>query len=94
MIATVNATATASEIVAANANRKLLILQNLSDTDIFIKLDESPTEVTVSNGLKLTANGNPFIIITSKAGQQLASVRAIHAGTGNKSVRVQEDSWI
>lgn len=94
MITTVNVAATAGEAVAANWKRKLLILQNLSDTDIYIKLDSSTDEVTVANGIKLAASSNPFVITTNGTGEQHAAVRAIHAGSGNKVLRVQEDYWV
>ena len=93
MITSVNVAATAGEAVAANWKRKILVLQNLSDTDIYIKLDSSTTEVTTANGIKLVTAGAPFVITTTKAGEQFAAVRAIHAGTGNKALRVTEDYW-
>lgn len=93
MITTVNVAATAGEAVAANWKRKILVLQNLSDTDIYIKLDSSSDEVTTSNGIKLTSGGSPFVITTTKAGEQFSAVRAIHAGVGNKALRVTEDYW-
>ncbi len=93
MISTVNCTASATELVAANAKRKLLILQNVSDTDMYLKLDASATEVTAANGLKL-AVGDPPLVITCRQGDFVNAVRGIHAGSGNKDLRVQEEYFV
>ncbi len=93
MISSVNVTTAATELVAASHNRTLLILQNVSDTDMYLKLDSSATEVTVANGLKLAA-GDPPLIITCKPGQFTNAVRGIHGGAGNKDLRVQQETFI
>lgn len=90
MITTASVTTSATQIVAPNAFRRLLVIQNTSDTDVFIKMDSSATEVTTAIGIKLTAGGEP-LIITCDRGEFINSIRAIHGGTGSKTVRIQED---
>jgi len=90
MITAVNCTATASELVAANARRILLIIQNVSDTNVYLKIDSSSDEVTTSNGLLLAA-GDPPLVITCLPGQFVNAIRGIHGGSGNKSIRIQEE---
>lgn len=88
MISAVNVTNAASEVVPANANRQALIIQNVSDADVFLKLDGSATEVTPANGLKLAAGG--LLTLTTDRARFINPVRAIHAGAGNKELRVQD----
>lgn len=90
MIAAVQCTATASELVAAKHGRRLLIIQNVSDTDLYLKMDSSATEVTAANGLKLAAGAAP-LIVTCNPGEFTNAVRGIHAGSGNKEIRVTEE---
>jgi hypothetical protein len=87
MIAAVNVTTTAAEVLQAKAGRKMLILQNTSDADIYVKLDSSATEVTTANGLKLPPNSGPFMVM----GSYHNAVRAIHGSSGNKVLRIQEE---
>ncbi len=89
-IAATNVTTSATEIVAANARRSLLIIQNVSDTDLFLKLDSSETEVTTANGLKMQVGDSP-LIITCSWGEYGNAIRAIHGGSGNKVVRITEE---
>lgn len=93
MITSVSCTTSASELVAANASRKLLIIQNVSDTDVYLKLDASATEVTTSNGLRLAAGDPPFVI-TCERGEFVNAVRGIHGGSGSKDLRIQEEYYV
>lgn len=90
MITTVNVTTSAAQIVAASHSRKLLVIQNVSDTDVYLKFDSSATEVTTANGFKLAA-GDPPLIVTCEPGEFPYAVRAIHGGSGNKDCRIQEE---
>ena len=92
-LAAVNCTTSASQLVAANSLRKLLIIQNLSDTDVYLKMDDSATEVTVANGLRLAA-GDPPLVITCRKSEHTFPVRGIHGGSGNKDLRIQEVSYV
>lgn len=89
-ISAVNVTTSATEVVAAKHNRRLLILQNQSDTDMRLKLDSSATEVTTANGLLLRA-GDPPLVITCNFGEFANAIRAIHGGSGNKVLHVSEE---
>lgn len=90
MIASVNVTTTAAEVVAPFYARRLLVIQNVSDTTVYLKFDSSSDEVTTANGVKLLAGGEPFIL-TCEPGEFVNAVRAIHGGTGNKEIRIQQD---
>jgi hypothetical protein len=89
-ISAVNVTTAAAEIVAPKYSRKLLIIQNVSDADVFLKLDSSATEVTTGNGLKLAVGSAP-VVIASNPGEFTNAIRAIHGSSGNKEVRVTEE---
>ena len=89
-ISAVNVTTSATEVVAAKYNRRLLILQNQSDTDMRIKLDSSATEVTTANGLLLPTGGSP-LVMTCNPGEFTNAVRAIHGGSGSKVLHVTEE---
>lgn len=91
MISAVNCTTAATELIAAKWNRRMLIIQNVSDTDLYLKFDSSATEVTVANGMKLAAGSSPFII-TCNPGEFANAVRGIHGGSGNKEIRVTEEA--
>jgi len=69
----------------------MLIIQNVSDTDLYLKLDSSATEVTTSNGLRLAAGDPPFVV-TCNPGRFTNAIRGIHGGTGNKEIRVTEEA--
>ena len=45
-LSAVNVTTSATTIAAANYGRRLLMIQNVSDTDIYLKLDSSATALT------------------------------------------------
>lgn len=78
---TVNATTASTIISAANADRKLLLLVNLSDTDIWISIGSA---AVVGACLELLANGGQLQI--GAPGNSTQAVYAIHAGTGNKAL--------
>lgn len=90
-LSAVNVTTSATTIAAANYGRRLLMIQNVSDTDIYLKLDSSATALTTSNGIKLPAGGTP-LVITCKPGEFTNLVQGIHGGSGNKEVRVTEEN--
>lgn len=90
MLASASVTTTAAQVVAPRYDRRFLFLQNVSDTDMFLKLDSSGTALTTGNGLRLVAGGAPFVI-TCMPGEFIHGVSAIHGGTGSKDLRIQED---
>lgn len=88
-ISAVNVTTASTQIVAPLYKRKMLMIQNVSDTDIYLKLDDSATALTIANGIKLASNSSPMVI-TSQVGEFTHAVNAIHGGVGSKEVRLQE----
>lgn len=84
---------TSATLVQGSQDRKWAILQNLSDTDIFVSLDGS-SDVTGSAGakpgLKLSANGG-----TAAGGEGEYNINfsgpiyAVHEGAGNKVLTLQ-----
>ena len=88
-IAAVQVTTSAAQIVAAKYNRKLLIIQNVSDVEITLKLDSSSDVLTTSNGWKLAVGAS--FLTTCNPGEFTNAIQAIHAGSGNKEVRVTEE---
>lgn len=88
MIAAVQVITAATEIVPANLYRLGLIIQNVSDADVFLKFDGSPTEVTADNGFRLGAGQT--LTLTNDKRTWWSAVRAIHGASGNKELRVQE----
>lgn len=91
-LSAVNCTTSASQLVAANSLRQLLVIQNVSDTDVFLKFDESATEVTTANGILLSSAGGKFTL-SSGRNEHVYAVRGIHGGSGNKELRIQEISF-
>lgn len=88
MITAFNATTSAAIAVPANIKRVALIFQNVSDTDIFVKFDNSTTVLTTANGFKLEPAGT--LSFATKDTQCFDPVYVIHGGAGNKEIRVQE----
>lgn len=86
-ITAVNATTSETTIIANSYKRSLTIIQNVSDTDIYLKLDDSATALTTANGY-LLPTGNSSLVITSQWGEFSQDVKAIHGGAGNKELRI------
>jgi len=91
-MSSVSVTTTSANIIPATS-RKFLILQNISDEDIYININGP---VTVADGaeagLRIKADGGsmsfPDLISSSRAND--FSVHAIHGGVGSKSLRIIE----
>jgi len=83
-----NVTTTAQQVAAAG-NRDFVHLQNVSDTDIYVKYDGSAAALTTTNGLKIIPGG--YLILNNDGSRNVftQAVWAIHGGTGNKEVRIQ-----
>lgn len=78
----VNATTSSAIVVAADADRRLLLLQNVSDTDIWVNIAAA---AVVGACLLIKAAGGTLTLDRDGAAQQ---VRAIHAGSGNKALAI------
>ena len=84
--ATVNVTTASAEIVAAKAGRHYLAITNLTSESIFLAVGNA---AVANSGLPILSAGASFEMIK---GQNLSveAVYAIHAGSGNKAVAIQE----
>lgn len=88
MIAAINVTTASTEVLAANVKRVGVLLQNTSDTTIYIKMDGSDTDVTTANGFALLPNES--LSFSTQVHQVFGPITAIHGSSGNKVLRVQE----
>jgi hypothetical protein len=88
------AVGTSPTLVRPTETRRLLIIQNLSDTDVFIALEGSAgvtTDTGANPGLRLNANGGVFVggEESHLPGGAEQAIYAIHGGTGTKNISVQ-----
>lgn len=88
MISAINVTTTAAIAIPANVKRVGVLIQNVSDTTIYLKMDESTTALTTANGLALLPS--EYLSFATKDHQSFAPIYVIHGGSGNKEIRVQE----
>lgn len=85
-----NITTSSSTAIDSNSRRKILILQNNSDTDIYFRFGE----VTVTTGgdanagIKLEASGGSLTLSPGGRGADYLTfpVSAIHGGSGDKTL--------
>jgi hypothetical protein len=75
-------TTTASAAVPGRQGRNGLVLQNLSDTDLYVA---PASDVSAANGYKLTANGGSLNL--TGGGGLVGAFYAIHGGAGSKDLR-------
>ncbi len=80
---TVNVAATGTLILAENKRRFFAVIQNVSDTNIWITFG---SQGAVGDGLLIPANGFSYEIDRLNLWQ--GEVYAIHAGVGNKAVNL------
>ena len=85
----VNVTTTSGEILAANPARHSAILTNDSDTIIYIALGQT---ALLNASPRVNAAGGVYTITPGGVNSKEA-VNAIHGGTGNKRLTVQEFIW-
>lgn len=71
-------------------NRMAVVLQNDSDADVFLKFDTSTETLTVANGFRLGAGAHVILESTPTLSLANNAIQAIHAGSGNKVLRMQE----
>lgn len=84
----VNVTAVSAVVLAANAGRKFLLLQNVSDTDIWLNIGAA---AVVDGGMaKLVARRGSLVMSRKLGNLNTGAVHAIHAGVGNKALLVSE----
>lgn len=75
---------TSTVAVAAKSNRTLLILENISDTNIDCKIGAA---AVANEGIRLYANGGTLFL---DAKYPTGAVNCIHAGSGTKTLTVTE----
>lgn len=83
-----NVTTTAQKVASAG-NRDFIHVQNVSDSDVYVKYDGDSTALTTANGLKIAAGD---ILVLNNDGHRNVFTRelwAIHGAAGNKEVRIQ-----
>lgn len=89
-----NVTTTAQAVVSAT-RRRAIIIQNHSDTDIYIAFDNSGVTGPAGSypGIKIPASGGIFAATSVSPWDQTCDrvLHAIHAGSGNKVLVVHED---
>jgi len=83
----VNVTATSSLILAANEQRKFCIFINDSSSTIYLKFGSA---ASLSAGIRISAGGFSYEI--DKDNLWVGDVYAIHNGTGNKLLLIEEFS--
>jgi len=82
-----NVTSSNSQILAANANRKYLLVVNDSDTVIYIKIGAN---ASLNDGIRLNANGGSYEISSAMGNLATGAINAIHGSTGNKVILITE----
>lgn len=83
-----NATVAVTTALAANTNRRYLLLQNNSDTNIRFTLDG--TNPSATNGITLYANGQSLEFGAHYGNNVQGAVKVIHFGAGNKALDITE----
>ena len=83
---TVSVAVTTTAVIAANASRTALLLQNISDTDIYLKFGAS---ATVGTGILLKA-GQSYEMAAHYGNLYRGAINAIHGGSGTKTLLVTE----
>jgi len=86
----ISVTTSETEVLPARRTRKFIILQNVSDTDIYLDFTSDTDALTTANGIKIEA-GDTMILDGLEGGAFTNAVTAIHGGSGAKSLRVQEE---
>lgn len=82
---------TASQLAIPAKPRNLLIMQNVSDADIYFSFRPNVTAAAGANsGIKLAVNASITMTDTESKALNDQPVYAVHAGTGNKELRFLE----
>jgi hypothetical protein len=87
-----NVTTSAAVVVPANDGRNGVILQNISDTDVFVGASSVTAAFGANAGLRIAANGGSLSLSRSFPGDRAicGALFCVHAGSGNKEVRYLE----
>lgn len=82
-----NATTSSGAMLAANADRNYALIQNDSDTVVYIKIGAA---AVVNQGIRLNANGGAYEMSAKNGNLSRLAINGIHAGVGNKAILVTE----
>ena len=85
--ASVNVTTASTEVIAANAARKYLLIQSNTNETIFLKFGAA---AVANEGLLMLGRGSVIELSPAQGNLYRGAVNAIHAGTGNQAVLVTE----
>lgn len=83
-----NVTTSSTIIAAASGDRRFVHIQNVSDTDMYLAYDGAAAATTAA-GFLLAAGQTLMLNNDGMRDMFNRDVYAIHAGVGNKEVRVQ-----
>jgi len=86
---------TTTAVVALNTQRTFLLLENISDTAIDIKIGAA---AVASEGIRLMASGGNLLMDSRSPGAlneflMIGAVNCIHAGAATKTLLVTEGSY-
>lgn len=79
---------TGETISNANPDRQAMIIQNDSDTPIYLNFGNDAPQV--GRGIRINANGGSFELNYADGGLYIGKITAIHAGEGTKNVMIVE----
>ena len=83
----VNVTTASGALLAANTNRKYVLIINNSHTEIFIAFGVA---AVANKGVLLLTKGSSYEMSAMAGNLYLGAINAIHAGTGNQEVLITE----
>ena len=82
---TQNATTSTTVIRGEDRHRRYLLLQNISDEDVFMSIGQ---DAVLNEGVLLEANGGAYEISRANGNLDTQNINVIHAGTGNKQIMI------
>lgn len=84
-----NATTSTTEVVAFNADRIYLLIQNLDDAAVYLGFGE---DAVLNTGIRLNANGGSYEMSRDLGNLTTSAVNVIHGSSGNKVICGAESS--
>jgi hypothetical protein len=94
-MSSVNVATTPTQVVPRRTGRTLLLIENVSDTDVFVGFNSDVSAAAgPASGITLrAAGGKLFVAADNLQGRVRAAeyaLYAVHAGSGEKELRIQE----
>lgn len=89
-IGTVSVTTAETQVLPASASRKWVTLQNNSANDIYVKIDSSTNALTITNGIRVPAEGGTLTIAATGYANPSRNVIKAISGTGTNALTYQE----